>query len=534
MAALIYANAMPNGFTLDDTGVIRSNDLVHSLSGVWRAFAHPYWPEASGHGQYRPLTIAAFAMEWAVGHGAAWPFHLVSLLEHVTVCLLLWRVLATMLDAEGAWAGALWFAVQPVHVEAVASAVGQSELLAATFVLAAWLSHRRGSPLAVLCFALALLSKESAVVFIGLAMGADFLFHRERRRALYLGYTAIVAAYVLVLSTVFADQPFSSTAPAWYHVTAADRWLTMLSVTPDLVHLMVAPVTLRIDYVPRVIDLQTSVTPAVMLGAGLVVAVAWLAVATRRAAPPLSYGIWWFGAAYAPVSNVVFASGIVIAERTLYLPSAGAALIVGWLASRALERWRRVAPFALAAAGVLLGVRTWTRTPDWHDDIALVKSALRDSPLAYQAHHTAGVVLAFQRRWPEAAVEYRKARELFPFDGDPYRGGAECAIAVRDYEMAAALLDSAWRIDPRQATPLIRLAQVRWMQQRWRQAGALAFAAYEMAPDSILPLDVAAGSALQRGDTSAAVAVLHRGLYDHPANAHIRREYELVIHQGVP
>ncbi|MGH7720532.1 MAG: hypothetical protein ACREON_17005, partial [Gemmatimonadaceae bacterium] len=82
-AALVYANALANGFVLDDHGVIRDNPLVTSLHGTWRAFAHPYWPEALGGFQYRPLAIAGFSLDWAVSAGhPAW-FHAVNLLWHV-------------------------------------------------------------------------------------------------------------------------------------------------------------------------------------------------------------------------------------------------------------------------------------------------------------------------------------------------------------------------------------------------------------------------------------------------------------------
>ena len=66
-------------------------------------------------------------------------------------------------------AGALVFAVHPVHVEAVSNLVGRSDVICAAFTLAALLAHRRRSWLAVPCYAAALFAKESGVTFIGLA-----------------------------------------------------------------------------------------------------------------------------------------------------------------------------------------------------------------------------------------------------------------------------------------------------------------------------------------------------------------------------
>ena len=73
VAVLCYANALQNGFALDDNGIIADNASVHSLSALWRAYANPYWPDGNG-GQYRPLAIASFALDWAlcIAAGATW------------------------------------------------------------------------------------------------------------------------------------------------------------------------------------------------------------------------------------------------------------------------------------------------------------------------------------------------------------------------------------------------------------------------------------------------------------------------------
>jgi tetratricopeptide (TPR) repeat protein len=180
-----------------------------------------------------------------------------------------------------------------------------------------------------------------------------------------------------------------------------------------------------------------------------------------------------------------------MAERTLYLPSVGAALIAGWAAYWLLERAPRPAAALATACAVAFAARTWTRTPVWHDDIALTLAALHDSPTSYKAHHAAGVLFAQTGHWTEAANEYRYARWLFPLDVEPYRGGAEAALVVHDYDGAAALLDSARRLVPRRFSPWIRLADVRFKQERWREASALAFGAYEMSPDSLRALGIA-------------------------------------------
>ncbi len=442
---------------------------------------------------------------------------------HATVCVLVWRFLSSWLAPTGAAFGALWFALQPVHVEAVASVVGQTELMSAAFVLAACLAHRRGLRLAELWFALALLSKESGIVFLGLVVAMD-LADGVRRPALYIRYGIVAALYGATLAVLFTNQPLSKIAPTWAHATVIERWLTMLSVVPQYVQLMVAPVVLHMDYGPRVVDLATSVTPAVALGAALLIVAVLVALTARTRARAVALGLAWFVIAIAPVANIVFPSGVVLAERTLYLPSVGGALIAGWLALWGLARAPRRAAAVATVCVAALAARTWTRVPVWHDDTALVLAALRDSPMSYKAHHAAGVLFAERGHWNEAANEYRYARWLFPLDLEPYRGGAEAALVAHDYDGAAALLDSARHLAPRRLSPWLRLADVRFKQQRWREAGALAFGAYEMAPDSVRALAIAINADLRAGDVPGAAAAVKRGLADHPGDERLRRE----------
>src|SRR5580704_5396890 len=180
IAVLCYANALANGYVQDDQGIIHDNPLVTTVSGLWRAFIHPYWPERNGAGQYRPLVIASFVFDRAVLHLGAWWFHLENVALHAFVCVLVYRLLCLTLSWRAAWLGSAWFALQPIHVEAVSNGVGRCELMASAFVLLAFFAHRERKRTAILWFALALASKESGIVFLGLAALNDVLLSPKK------------------------------------------------------------------------------------------------------------------------------------------------------------------------------------------------------------------------------------------------------------------------------------------------------------------------------------------------------------------
>src|ERR1051325_7436599 len=134
LAAATAGPSLGNGFVYDDVPAIVENPLCHSLAHSAQIWVSSYWRAGL---LYRPLTIQLFALEWRAGGGAPWPFHLVNLVLYAAAAWLVYRLARRVLPAGAAFAAAALFAVHPVHVEVTANAVGQSELLAALFVLLA-------------------------------------------------------------------------------------------------------------------------------------------------------------------------------------------------------------------------------------------------------------------------------------------------------------------------------------------------------------------------------------------------------------
>ncbi|HSR42925.1 MAG TPA: hypothetical protein VLL48_12150, partial [Longimicrobiales bacterium] len=60
VAALVYANALGNGFAYDDVQVVEENEAIHDLSRLPGSLGRPYWANPSGRelGLWRPATTA--------------------------------------------------------------------------------------------------------------------------------------------------------------------------------------------------------------------------------------------------------------------------------------------------------------------------------------------------------------------------------------------------------------------------------------------------------------------------------------------
>jgi protein O-mannosyl-transferase len=445
VAIIVYIGALWNRFALDDNPVVLFNPLLHASGSVWRAFLTSYWPPQVGGGLYRPLTMASYAVDWRIGQ-VAW-FHAMNVAWHAGASVLVAVLVRRWSGDRAALVSGLLFAVHPVHVEAVANIVGRAELMAALFALlavyAALGCDRVGWSAAALVGGL--LSKENAAVVPGLIVWGWMLGLARPSRRRMLGYAAswiaVAAAYAVTRETIL--NPLSrieNIAPVFVGAAPWAVRLTAVAAFADVARLLVFPLTLRVDYSPAERTLVTSpLDPRFVLGLLCLVALGGLiGLAWRRGRRVEAFGLGWIAIALLPVANLVFPVGVLVAERTLYLPSAGLALAAGaWLADLAPARWRVVAA-ALVVAG---GVRTALRVPVWRDLNTVVLSELEDSPRSYDGPAKM-VVLYLNSHQPERALDaFQLATRIYdrtlPW---LYVTGAEAAFQVGRTALADSLL----------------------------------------------------------------------------------------------
>ena len=451
-AGVVYLGALWNQFALDDLPIIVTNPSVAHPSGIWRAFAAPYWPPDLGARLYRPLVIATFAFDRLVD-SAAW-FHLVNLLWHAAASVAVAALARRWTDETGAGAlvAGMLFAVHPVHVEAVANVVGRAELMAGLFtvlaVYAALVRERVGWSAAA--WALGLLCKENAAVAPALiALGwLVGLARPDRRQAARFVATWVLVgvAYGAVYTMIgHGFTRYDTVAPMFVGESPITVRLTAVAALADVARLLLFPLTLRVDYSP---DERTVVTspldPSFVVG--MLCALLWgvlLALAWKRGRRLEAFGLGWIGIALLPVANLIYPAGFYVAERTLYLPSAGLVLA----AAAALARLPRQRLRLVVAVLVLLGgIRTFLRVPVWRDDARVTRSITEDSPRSYVGHSRMAGVYLDRREPAQALVEARIAAGIYRRDPWIFATGAVAAFSVRDARTADSLLAALERV----------------------------------------------------------------------------------------
>jgi tetratricopeptide (TPR) repeat protein len=487
-ACAVYANALGNGYALDDVFILRDNPVVHGLGDLRALLLGAWWPGTDE--LYRPVALASFAVEWALLGEAPALFHATNVLLHAGAAVLAAALVLRLGGGRAAALGAgLLFAVHPVHVEAVANLVGRAEVLATLGVLGAchlYLARRigaagRAAGIAVL-YLLALGAKESAVALPALLLVVDALRTREeglgsvrllRRNAVLLGVLTVCLAGYMVLRQQVLGGLGNDPAPYLRGLSTADRLATAVRLWPEYVRLMLFPRDLSAEWGPDALRPATWAEPMVWLGLLLGMGLAFAAWRSWKAGRWIAAAVLWFAFAVLPVSQILFPVGVLLAERTLYLPSVALVFLLPPLVA-AVERraeWVRPAALAGGVALALLAARTWTRTPSWESTNTVFSQMVEDHPDLWFVEWQAGELLVRAGRSGEALPWYRKALEKVnrnhPGMNVSY---ASILLDLGRVDEAEPLLRRTLAIQPRLAPARMHLASVLVQRGRYREA----------------------------------------------------------------
>lgn len=471
-------NTLGNGFTLDDITLIQEDPRTSDLSHMREIICGGYRLSPLNR-LYRPLTVMSLALNHALLGEEPLGFHAVNLALHLLAVLLVLRLSRELLKSESAsFLAALFFAVHPVHVEAVANVLGRAEMMAAISVLGglilllrnrqeclkdSWLSY---SGVLVL-FAAGLLSKESAIVLVGLWP----LFHlfcraderlSSRFRSIVLdhrlwGLILVALAFLWVRKASLGiaagfelpDVTFVENPLAF--VPWQTRILTAIHIIARYIWILIWPFKLSADYSYDVVPLIANASsPVFLISACSVAGLGLCVVFLVRTRPVYLLSYAFFGISLSVVSNLVIPIGAIMAERFLYLPSAAFC----WALAAAIHAAGKIrddsllpnvqSVWSLAALLIIFswGVKTSLRNLDWKDDRTLFEAALQATPDSAKAHTIMGDICYKERSFEAAAREYRKALDIYPQNAAAAINRAAALDALKRHKESLDLLES--------------------------------------------------------------------------------------------
>ena len=478
--AAVYWPGLRGGFIFDDLSTIVDNPRVHaehldvdSLARAARSF------DPGGTLGARPLAMASFGANHAVGGLDPWGYKLTGLLVHLLnvllVFLLVRRILKHPRIGGERWALpastaiALLWGIHPLQVSSVLYVVQRMETLSFTFVLLALLSYLhgrvrqqqglRGWPWLLACVPLVLLgmtAKESAVMFPAYTLALELTLlgfgaaaagtSRAWRWAYALAFLAGGLVYVFWLVPRYWSEGY-----LFRDFNAVERLLTQLRVLPMYLGQILLPVPGNMPfYYDHLNPSRGLLSPATTLAGGvLIAALIGAAFALRRKAPLFSLGILWFFAAHFMTSNVIALE--LAFEHRNYFAILGVLLAATDLVRRIPMRdgpaLKRV---AIGAVVVGFGLLAFIRASTWGDRFLLATELADSNPGSARAStDLAAIYLEMTDGYPNSPFNDFAIRE---FERGSLLPGASI---ISDQGLILATTRAGRPVDPAQWDRLI-------------------------------------------------------------------------------
>ncbi len=555
LAAALYAPTLSHGFPFDDGLILRENSFIRDPANV-AALVTPRYFE-SGEMSWRPLPTLSHILEatlvgmrdappvgwakalaqqpvpWAggIGEPPAGVFHATNLLLHAACAALVAALALALAGPAPALVAGLLLAAHPVCTEAVCVASFREDLLALAGSLGALLLLRPGASTAPrrlaggwACAAVAILSKESALLLPALLLAAELLLSPPGARRGW-GTLARIHGPVLAIAGLYAAVRFGlltnpqEAVHARFAPTLPYRLLLLPALLLEHARLLLFPAVLHADYwpVPVLSPADPRFLPGMALGLAALAGAAW---AWRRRAPLAGVGAALLAMSLAPVAGLNPLPN-PLAERYLYAPAAGAGLLLAAGLSAVASRRPGLRPAAIGAAGLLVAFgssRTLLRVPDWASQGSILEATEKSGIRSLRALVWQQEKLKEVRDWDGQLELGRKALALFepyPFEAAPGRFHAVLGLGQAWRRKAFDL-----QVAGRPAVAELDEA-ARWTAE-----------ARQLAPDHWIPADEMGLIAKQRGDLPGARTLLEEAVrLAWPSDAMVRGHLAELLEQ---
>ncbi len=396
--ALAYGNALTSELVHDDAKYVALDRPLDATTLV--ALFNERVAAANDESLpfYRPLAMASIALDTRLFGGDTRGHHATSIVLHLMVVLLLylWLLRALPQRAEAAaLIAALWFAVHPVHTEAVDSIYNRAQILCALFTLAALWSvwrfiHSRPAVawgLAALSYLLGLFCKESVAPLPLVLVALLVIMPPEQNRPSWRRLAGVLSlAIALIIYLVLRRHALSHAAASVPRILADTSGMSSLSgaiavaltTVRDALRLLIWPHPLRAAYGDY--RAHQVVTALVVMAALVGASWRW-----RKQVPEVAAGFGLFVIMLLLPLARLFLDGQlanVFAERHLYLPALGLCLVL----ARALAEVKPTARVPLLCVSTVvclsLAMTTRARTRDWRSNESLWLAEVQHAPRA--------------------------------------------------------------------------------------------------------------------------------------------------------
>jgi tetratricopeptide (TPR) repeat protein len=445
---LVYLPVLNNKLLAwDDDLYLKTNPLVHSinLKDIFSKYVM---------GNYHPLTILTFAIEYKFFGLNGTGYHVINLLLHLlNVTLVFYSINLLVNKPIVALVASLLFGIHPLHVESVAWAAELKDLLYAFFFLASYILYlkyltdhqKKFYIFSLVLFCLSLLSKAMAASLPVVLLLTDYFKGRKINGKVILEKLPfIVLSIGFGIVAVWAQKSAGATEAV--NFSFPERMVFACYGFITYIIQLFFPLNLSAYYPypvsnPESIPTLYYIYPVFL--AGLVTGIFYSLKVTRK----YFFGIGFFAVTIFLVLQLLPVGGAIIADRYSYIPSIGIFYLAGEGFNFLLNKKLRAAAFILLGIfTIFFSIRTFLRCDVWRNDLTLWNNVIGQYQTVPLAYYNRGHVYLNEGKNDSALRDFNKAIELQPTYANAYNNRGILYMnenkndeALRDFDSAVVL-----------------------------------------------------------------------------------------------
>jgi hypothetical protein len=499
VAFFVYAPSLSGEFIVDDIPQVRDNPFIRDFSYIPRYFTKGLWEnsalEITTEQRYLPMTLVPMLINYKLWGSNPFGYHLFLLMLHMTNAGLVYALIRKLLPASAvaATAGAALFVLHPTKVGSVAWIIGGCEPLATFFLLSAFLAHHsfinhlndrkdwRYLFLSLLCFQLALWSKEVAIAFPMIVVVHDQIYKKKINWPVAFLHSMIVIGYLIARSLVLGPVGKTEGIDLSQFSRAIDFAL-------GYIEMLVFPV-----HIPFYIVSPEHSVSSVLGVVGTIVIIlltgfCWRTVNAEKK-KTIAFSIVWTILFFWPAILLAFYTQGFYSPRYLYAPSAGVAVLVAVFydhINAAYPGFKIPVMASLALLANAYGFATWKEIPDWHDNGTIYRKVAEAAPENEIGFLGLGSYYLIHENYPAAEKNYLLA--LQKSKSPQSRASSLVALGTinginNNLEKSESYLREAVKISPKNSDALSGLGNLAWMHGRQDEAISYYEQALSIRPD---------------------------------------------------
>lgn len=386
----------------------------------------------ASHGDYIPVTIFSYWMDYQVWGFQPKGYHLTNLLLHALSAGLLFLLLQRLTaNPAVSMMATLLFALHPMNTEAVTWIAERKSVMALFWMVLsfhAFLSCQRTVKikkgyyyLALLCYLLACLSK-TAVVFFPLLLLAYQVCLAQM--GFYRSLGSVISFFMISVATAVGRLLGHYTSGQMVWEPFDSHWVQVVSIVEIFASYfkkLMIPISLNNSYPLK--TYSSFFEPGVLFGLLVMVGMVILIVKCRRRYPLVSFGLIWYLSAWLPHAQIIAIPPALRADRYVYYSSPGLFLAMVFFA----EQWVRATTHLFnekqlrfakcVSCFVIVGLfssMTILRNNVWSNSISLWCDSVKKDNQNPMAHTNLGKAYEEERMWDEAISEHKKVLAINP------------------------------------------------------------------------------------------------------------------------